>query len=255
MVLGRSRQIAAGRLESVVQCREIHRFGRHRDRRADRRRAQLVIVVTDSGIGIATEFLPYIFERFRQADQSITREHGGLGLGLAIAKEITELHGGVLKASSAGRGHGTRFTLMLPRLATAETALATLIAANGRTLRASGFSSWTMMPRAARSPQRHWQAPVPPSPKPAQDARRSSSGQKQFFDVLICDLAMPGMDGYELLRLIRRSPSNGHHSVAIALTALASDSDRKAVLDAGFDDHVVKPFNFPDLLRAVSRTA
>ena len=78
---------------------------------------------------------------------------------------------------------------------------------------------------------------------------------RQFFDVLICNLAMPGMDGYELLRLIRRSPSNGNQSLAIALTVLSSDSDRRAVLDAGFDDHVVKLFNFPDLLRAVSRTA
>ena len=74
------------------------------------------IVVTDTGIGISPDFLPFIFERFRQADQSTTREHGGLGLGLAIAKEITELHGGVLRASSAGRGLGSRFTLALPRL-------------------------------------------------------------------------------------------------------------------------------------------
>jgi CheY-like chemotaxis protein len=77
--------------------------------------------------------------------------------------------------------------------------------------------------------------------------------ERQSFDVLICDLAMPGMDGYELLRRIRRTSSNGASSLAIALTALASDTDRKAVLDAGFDDHVVKPFSFPDLLRAVSR--
>jgi signal transduction histidine kinase len=78
------------------------------------------IVVADTGIGIAPEFLPHIFERFRQADQSTTREHGGLGLGLAIAREITELHGGVLRAASAGRGHGSRFTLWLPRLPGAD---------------------------------------------------------------------------------------------------------------------------------------
>jgi signal transduction histidine kinase len=76
---------------------------------------QCSIVVSDTGIGISPEFLPHIFERFRQADQSTTREHGGLGLGLAIAKEITELHGGLLKASSTGSGQGSRFTLTLPR--------------------------------------------------------------------------------------------------------------------------------------------
>jgi two-component system CheB/CheR fusion protein len=80
--------------------------------------------------------------------------------------------------------------------------------------------------------------------------------RREPFDILICDLAMPGMDGYEVLRSIRDTPSaNGHRSVAIALTALASDSERRAVLAAGFDDHLVKPFNFADLLRAVSRPA
>jgi CheY-like chemotaxis protein len=78
----------------------------------------------------------------------------------------------------------------------------------------------------------------------------------QRFDVLICDLAMPGMDGFEVLRTIRSTPElDGHQSRAIALTALASDADRQAVIDAGFDDHIVKPFSFSDLLRAVASTA
>ena len=220
---------------------------------ADERSSSIVVV--DSGIGIATEFLPYIFERFRQADQSITREHGGLGLGLAIAKEITELHGGVLKASSAGRGQGSRFTLMLPRLASAETGAGYSDAAERPNL--TGMRILVVDDDAeSREIAARALAGTGAAITEAGSGREAlEEWQKQFFDVLICDLAMPGMDGYELLQIIRRSPSNGHHSVAIALTALASDSDRKAVLDAGFDDHVAKPFSFPELLRAVARTA
>ena len=213
------------------------------------------VVVVDNGIGISPEFLPYIFERFRQADQSTTREHGGLGLGLAIAKEISELHGGVLKATSAGRGTGTRFVLQLPRLLSADAAALSdaverpnlagkriLVVdddADSREITAKALAgTGAAVMQAGSGPEAidRWRA--------------------QPFDVLICDLAMPGMDGFEVLRAIRRTPgADGHQSRAIALTALASESDRQSVLDAGFDDHIVKPFSFPDLLRAVSRFA
>jgi signal transduction histidine kinase/CheY-like chemotaxis protein len=213
------------------------------------------IVVHDSGIGITPEFLPHIFERFRQADQSTTREHGGLGLGLAIAKEISELHGGVLKASSGGRGTGSRFTLTLPRLQSADAAGAlpehldrpnlagkrVLVVDDDEDSREitskalAGTGAAVTQASSGIEALNHWRA--------------------ERFDVLICDLAMPGMDGFEVLRAIRSIPQlNGHQSRAIALTALASDSDRQAVLDAGFDDHIVKPFAFADLLHAVSRS-
>jgi CheY-like chemotaxis protein len=214
------------------------------------------IVVADNGSGISPDFLPHIFERFRQADQSTTREHGGLGLGLAIAKEISELHGGVLNASSSGHGTGSRFILQLPRLRSADAATVHSDAiewpnlagkrilvvdddADSREITAKALAgTGAAVTQASSGPEalRRWRA--------------------QPFDVLICDLAMPGMDGFEVLRTIRRTPGvDGRHSRAIALTALASDSDRQAVMDAGFDDHIVKPFSFPDLLRAVSRTA
>ena len=213
------------------------------------------IVVTDTGIGIPPEFLPYIFERFRQADQSSTREHGGLGLGLAIAREITELHGGILRATSAGRGRGSRFTLSLPRL------VGTDVPANQvDTLARPDLSGKRILVVDDDVDSREIAAQALAGAGAA--ITEASSGQqaldewnRQLFDVLICDLAMPGMDGYELLRRIRGAHADGSPSLAIALTALASDADRRAVLDAGFDDHVAKPFNFPDLLRAVSRTA
>ena len=215
---------------------------------------QCSIVVTDTGIGISADFLPHIFERFRQADQSTTREHGGLGLGLAIAKEITELHGGVLKASSSGAGRGSRFILTLPRLLVADP-IATLSEPTERpnlsgkrvlvvdddadsleiaSRALAGTGAAVTQAGSGIEALEHWRL--------------------QRFDVLICDLAMPGMDGYEVLRSIRRTPqTDGKSSLAIALTALASDSDRQAVLAAGFDDHLVKPFNFSDLLRALNR--
>ena len=214
------------------------------------------IVVADTGMGISPEFLPHLFERFRQADQSTTREHGGLGLGLAIAKEISELHGGVLKASSDGRGRGSRFTLTLPRLPSPGATLALPDAVERPNLAGkrilvvdddadsleitatalAGTGAAITQASSGVEALRQWHA--------------------QPFDVLICDLAMPGMDGYEVLRTIRRTaPADSRQSLAIALTAHASDSDRQAVIDAGFDDHIVKPFNFPDLFRAVSRAA
>jgi signal transduction histidine kinase len=213
------------------------------------------IIVDDSGIGITPEFLPFIFERFRQADQSTTREHGGLGLGLAIAKEISELHGGVLKASSGGRGAGSRFMLTLPRL---QTTRASAVAADVAEQPNLAGKRILVVDDDADSREITAQALASTGAAVTQvssGAEALSQWRAQPFDVLICDLAMPGMDGFEVLRTIRRTPGmDGHQSRAIALTALASNSDRQAVIDAGFDDHIVKPFAFPDLLRAVSRS-
>jgi signal transduction histidine kinase/ActR/RegA family two-component response regulator len=214
------------------------------------------IVVTDTGIGISPEFLPHVFERFRQADQSSTREQGGLGLGLAIAKEITELHGGVLKASSTGRGHGSRFTLTLPRLHGVDGTAGLADAVERPDLSGKRILLVDDDPDSREIASRALADTGAAVTQAESGVEALEAWRKQRFDVLICDLAMPGMDGYEVLRNIRSAASvDGHQSRAIALTALASDSDRQAVLEAGFDDHIVKPFNFPDLLRAIARTA
>ena len=212
------------------------------------------VIVTDTGIGISPEFLPYIFERFRQADQSTTREHGGLGLGLAIAKEITELHGGVLKATSAGRGRGTRFTLTLPRLATTEASVARSESVDQPNLAGKRILVVDDDADSLEIASRALAGTGATVTQAASGPEALEQWRKGPFDVIICDLAMPGMDGYEVIRNIRStSPPRAHKSRAIALTALASESDRQAVLEAGFDDHIVKPFDFHDLLRAVSR--
>ena len=217
---------------------------------------QCAVVVTDTGIGISPEFLPYIFERFRQADQSTTREHGGLGLGLAIAKEITELHGGVLKAASPGRGNGSRFILTLPRLQGSDAAAVSIAAAERPNLLGKRILVVDDDVDSLEIASKALAVTGAAVTQAASGPEAIELWNRDPFDILICDLAMPGMDGYEVLRNIRNTPGvNGHRSLAIALTALASDSDRQAVLAAGFDDHLVKPFNFSDLLRAVSRPA
>ncbi len=161
----------------------------------------------------------------------------------------------MLRATSAGRGRGSRFTLSLPRLVGVD-----VPASQADTLARPDLSGKRILVVDDDVDSREIAAQALAGTGAA--ITEASSGQQaldelngQLFDVLICDLAMPGMDGYELLRRIRRAHADGSPSLAIALTALASDADRRAVLDAGFDDHVAKPFNFPDLLRAVSRTA
>ncbi|RPI53409.1 MAG: response regulator, partial [Acidobacteria bacterium] len=194
------------------------------------------VVISDSGIGIAPEFLPHVFERFRQADQSSTREHGGLGLGLAIAKEIAELHGGVLKAWSAGRGRGSRFTLTLPRVTSADASVSHFEPVERPNLTGKRILVVDDDAESREIALKALASTGATISEAASGREALDQWEKQLFDVLICDLAMPGMDGYELLRRIRRLPANKGHSLAIALTALASDTDRRAVLDAGFDD-------------------
>ena len=160
-----------------------------------------------------------------------------------------------MSISSDGRGRGSRFTLTLPRLTGFDPAAVIQRsverpALDGRRIlvvdddiesleiaaRAlSGIGATIVRAVSGSEALRHW--------------------ERQPFDVIVCDLAMPDMDGYEVLRRIRHADSDGVLTVAVALTALASDADRSAVLAAGFDDHVVKPFDFPDLIRAVARPA
>lgn len=213
------------------------------------------IVVTDSGIGISQSFLPYIFDRFRQADQSATREFGGLGLGLAIAKEITDLHGGSLKASSEGHGRGSRFTLTLPRLAGID-----MCTAPAESVERPNLAGTRIL--VVDDDAESLEIAVKALASTGATIVQAVSGdealqrfQQSPCEVIICDLAMPGMDGFEVMRRIRSADANGVIGRAIALTALASDADRQAVMAAGFDDHIVKPFSFPDLIRAVSRAA
>ena len=203
--------------------------------------------ITDSGVGIDTSFLPHVFERFRQADGSTTREHGGLGLGLAIVRHIVELHGGTVAAESDGPGTGATFIVELPAVQSADDR------------RVSGDAAPTARMSDTR-PLDRCRALVVDDDEDARhllDAVLSRAGavvrvsasvdeamalfKAEPFDVVLADLGLPGKDGYALVREIRASDSDVRRTQIIAVTAYARPEDRTKVLAQGFDDHIAKP--------------
>ncbi|HEY3027513.1 MAG TPA: GAF domain-containing protein [Pyrinomonadaceae bacterium] len=211
---------------------------------------EAVVQVEDNGEGIAPDFLPYVFERFRQADGSKTRTHGGLGLGLALVKSFVEAHGGSATAASDGPGLGSRFTVRLPRLAVAEApptiddpvkAAAGPGAAN--ILIVEDEPDTLEMLHAAMA-ARGYRTTLCASATSAMEA-----AAEQEFDLIISDIGMPEMDGYELIRRLRRN-SRYRHTPAIAVSGYASQKEAEAAISAGFNVHLAKPFG-PEELNAL----
>ena len=212
-----------------------------------------MLQVQDTGEGIPTDALPYIFDRFHQADSSTTRKHGGLGLGLAIVRHLVELHGGTVEAASKGQGQGSTFTLRLPvhqpnsltldtgrpkredvkglRILVVEDAADTLELLD---LILSSHGAQVLTCRMAQEALRLLPGFIP--------------------DLIISDIGMPGMDGYALIRSVRQLPAEQGGAIpAIALTAMARTEDREAVLAAGYQMHLCKPIVPTDLLENVRR--
>jgi PAS domain S-box-containing protein len=200
--------------------------------------------IADTGIGIGREVLPFVFDRFRQADSSTTRMHGGLGLGLAIVRHIVELHGGSVRASSAGRGHGATFTIQLP-IAERDEPTAPQHSHPSQTASPSGQF---LLDRRVLVVEDHADArdlivavlesagARVVSTSTARDALVQARDARP--DVLITDLGLPGEDGYALLAEFRKLCPD---VPAIALTAYARASDRDRALAAGFERHSIKP--------------
>jgi PAS domain S-box-containing protein len=232
------------------------------------------VIVRDTGIGIPPEFLPHVFEPFRQADGGFSREFGGLGLGLAICRQLIDLHGGNLTVDSAGSGQGATFTVRLPRM---DPVAASIV----------------LSPGVPSESTRRLPAPLTPVAAPATRAelegldvlvvddeedslgllrqllenagavvRTASNAPEALreFDrhaprLLVADLGLPQIDGYELLRQIRSRRGDGDSVAAVAVTAYARLDDRFKALAAGFQDHVPKPIDPETFLAAVIAAA
>jgi signal transduction histidine kinase len=216
-----------------------------------------VLEVADDGVGIAPEFLPHVFDRFRQADGSLTRPHGGLGLGLAIARELTELHGGRIVARSAGSGRGTTLTVTLPRSAASPRVAAG--PAPGNSADAPRLDGTTVLVIDDDEDTRELGRLVLASA--GADVLAVSSGAealrllaaKRHVDIIMCDLAMPGMDGYELMRTIRADEASTGRSIpAIAVSAHAGATVEARARDAGFQGFMAKPYNLEPLLASLN---
>ena len=216
-------------------------------------------VVQDNGMGMKPEFLPHVFERFRQADSSSTRPHGGLGLGLAIVRHLVELHGGSVGVTSDGEGKGATFTVILPlRDAPVVTETPHRMPAAAPTPQLSGLAVLVVEDEAdARELIRTVLEQLGAGVSTAATAEEALAALDQRrLDVLLSDIEMPGMDGYELMRRVRERPADrGGRIPAAALTAYARPEDRAAALSAGFQLHVSKPVQPAELAAVVSSLA
>jgi CheY-like chemotaxis protein len=218
------------------------------------------IEVADTGVGIRRDVLPFIFDRFRQADSSTTRSHGGLGLGLAIARYIVELHGGTLRAESPGEGQGATFIVELPMTIEQKKDAAAARPEPSETVAgwAPVLQGCTVLVVEDNDDARELVSAVLTSSGAIVNAVGTSQEAIDAFlqaapDAVIADIGLPGEDGYELLRRIRLLDHARARSVpVIALTAYARAEDRERALAAGFARHVVKPVDPAFLVRIVA---
>src|SRR6266542_1337368 len=231
-----------------------------------RHEGQFEIAVSDTGKGMTQDFLTRVFDRFRQADSSTTRSQGGLGIGLAIARHLTELHGGSISAESAGPDRGSRFRVFLPAVALGLEALEkrqaepveAAASASEDSLDLSGVKILAVEDAAdsrdlLTAILRAAGAEVTVAESASEALEKLTSSRP---DVLVSDIAMPDEDGYSLLRRIRhRPPEEGGLTPAIAVSAYAREEDRIRSLSAGFQMHLPKPFEPLELKAAVRRLA
>ena len=217
------------------------------------------IRVRDTGSGISAEFLPFIFERFRQADTTSTRKQKGLGLGLAIARHIVEMHGGSIEAASAGEGEGSTFTVTLPlSLRDEEAARAGRSSDDDAAPAESALAGVRILVVDDEEDAREAMVVLLSQAGAAVQSVGSTAEAMDLLrerppDLLLSDIAMPGEDGYALIRQVRALAADcGGRIPAAALTAYATLEDRRKALLAGYDEHIPKPVDPTRLIATVA---
>jgi signal transduction histidine kinase/CheY-like chemotaxis protein len=215
--------------------------------------------VIDTGTGIAPAFLPHVFERFRQGDGSSTRTHGGLGLGLSIGRHLVELHGGRMTADSPGEGQGSTFSVYLPlREAEQRPAPVAPVERRPRARKVDLRGTHVLIVDDEPDARELLRVMLAGSSARVTEADSAAEALRIYSedrpDIILADVAMPGQDGYALIRAIRSLPGGeGGHVRAIAISAYARREDRQRALKAGFNEHVSKPVQPDDVYDAIER--
>jgi signal transduction histidine kinase/CheY-like chemotaxis protein len=231
----------------------------HVDVELKRQDTNVVILVTDTGEGISPEFLPYIFDRFRQAEGTASRQHGGLGLGLAIVRHLVELHGGTVYASSEGIGLGATFTATFPLIAVSRDGSDVEHAGN-RSLDNSCLALKGMRVLVVDDQQDARDLVTIALTQGGAEVRASTTAREALEvlaqwkpDVLVADIGMPTEDGYELIKRVRAlQPEHAGTIPAVALTGYASDEDAARARVAGYQLHIPKPVSPSELVAKVA---
>ena len=228
--------------------------------RLAREGARVRFSVNDTGRGIPAEFLPHVFDRFRQADSATTRAYGGLGLGLAIVRHLAELHGGEVRAESAGEDQGSTFSVAFPLAQVAapcscQTEAAESVVSPSRPARLAGVR--VLVVDDEQDTRKLISTVIAQSGAEVTACASAGEALEKLKTwqphILMSDIGMPGEDGYALIKQVRAlPPERGGRTPAAALTAYARDEDRGRALAAGFQLHIAKPFNPRELLAAVS---
>ncbi len=220
----------------------------------------MVVTVTDTGIGISSDFLPHVFDRFRQADSTSTRQHTGMGLGLAIVRHVVELHGGKVKAESAGADAGSSFVVSLPLPKAALTSMKSAAPAAAPVVaRQTRDRPWRVLLVEDDADAR--EVTVTGLEKAGFELRSTGTAQEALTlldkwvpDVIVSDIGMPGVDGYEFMRLLRARPAErGGRVAALALTAFARLEDAIRARSSGYQGHLAKPISPEDLAAAIAK--